>query len=205
MIDRMTKKVEALQPQIYGFDWNSPAAYAEWLSQAFYIARRSTSYLGLCMFHSEHLPEFQKRCAGHIQEELGHEKLIMNDIKNLGQSLRPELGPTQAVYQTQYFRIVADDATSFLGYVFFLELLAPIYGAPLVEKIQAKNALSFLKVHARADEDHIESAQQVLAMLNREQQEKVWTNFEMTAGSYSAMLTEIARIHSGQVRHSKAA
>ncbi|RYZ78285.1 MAG: hypothetical protein EOP06_29320 [Proteobacteria bacterium] len=105
MIDRMNKVIDELAPVLKSLDWSNPKVYAWWLSQAFCIARQSTSFLGLTMIHSKAYPAFLERCTDHISEETGHEKLIMNDLKALGIEMLPELPATSAIYQTQYYRI----------------------------------------------------------------------------------------------------
>lgn len=192
MIKKMESIIESLRPEMNAIPWDQDIYYANWLSQAYRIARRSTSFLGLCLFHSEKYPDFQKRCAGHIAEETGHERLIENDLKRLGLSLLPELPSTMAVYQPQYFRIVGENPLSFMGYVFFLELLAPAYGPHIMNCIPNKTAQSFLKVHTSADEDHIQSATEIYKTMSEEAREMAMANFLMTAESYSRMLKEIA-------------
>src|SRR5665213_343962 len=118
MMKKMIDYVEELRPSLEAIRWEDANVYANFLSQSYYIASRSTSFLGMCLFHSSKFPEFQARCTEHIAEETGHEKLIMNDLKNLDHKLHAELPSTMAFYQAQYFRIVAQDPLSFLGYVF---------------------------------------------------------------------------------------
>jgi len=190
MIKKMEELVQEIRPSFEAIKWEDPKEYANWLSQAYFIARRSTSFLGLCLFHSEKYPEFQARCADHIAEETGHEKLLLNDIKVLNQELHKEMPSTMAFYQPQYFRIVAENPLSFLGYVFFLELLGPTFGDYLMERAAKadKRSLSFLKVHTHADEHHLESAMQVVLALPEKYQADMWTNFYMSRDSYRHML-----------------
>lgn len=200
MIKQMEAIIESLRPQMEAVKWDDPFYYATWLSQAYYIANRSTSFLGLCLFHADKYPEFQKRCGQHIGEETGHEKLITNDLKQLGYPLLPELPSTMAVYQPQYFRIVAENPLSFVGYVFFLELLAPAYGPYVMNRVPNKKALSFLKVHTSADEDHIESATKILEIVPEEVRGKIMTNFQMSFESYRLMLAQIQKAQKEQKR-----
>ncbi len=192
MVEQMERIIESMRPQFQAIRWEDDEVYAQWLSQVYYIARRSTSFLGLCLFHSDKYPDFQKRCTAHIAEETGHEKLIENDMKHLGQKFQPEMATAMAVYQTQYFRIVSENPLSFMGYVFFLELLAPAFGSYIMNRVGNKKSLSFLKVHTSADEDHIQSAIEIQKTMTEEQQKMAMTNFLMTAESYSQMLKQIA-------------
>lgn len=192
IISEMHKTIEKIGPALKDLEWQNDLVYAGWLSQAYYIAKQSTSYLGLAMMHAAKYPAFHKRCTAHIAEETGHEKLIMNDLAQLGYSLFPELPMTSAVYQPQYYRIAVENPLSFIGYVLFLELLAPAYGPYVIDRVSNKKALSFLKVHTTADEDHVEEAAAQLAGLPEEVQRLALANFKMTAASYELMLINLA-------------
>lgn len=189
-IEIMEREIAKLKPLMESINWSNNNTYANWLSQAYYIAKRSTAYLGLCLFHSNKYPEFQKRCTQHIAEETGHEKLLTNDLKRIGYILLPELSETSAIYQPQYFRIL-ENPLSFLGYVFLLELLAPAYGPYVMSQVPS-DAQSFLKVHASADEDHIGEAKIMFESLNEETRKDVLDNFLMGLVSYKSMLEKIA-------------
>jgi hypothetical protein len=195
MINRMSKVISDMEERFRAIRWEDDAQYAAWISQAYYIAKKSTSFLGLTMIHSANHPEYLKRCTAHIGEETGHEKLIVNDLKNLGRPLMPELPSTSAVYQTQYYRIVSEHPMSFVGYVLFLELLAPAYGPYIMDRVSNKRALSFMKVHSSADEDHVVEALKILEIIPKEVKEMVMTNFLMTAESYSTMLENLSQYH----------
>ncbi|RYZ78286.1 MAG: hypothetical protein EOP06_29325 [Proteobacteria bacterium] len=69
--------------------------------------------------------------------------------------------------------------------------MAPAFGPWVMEQVPNKKALSFLKVHAAADEDHIEKASIILETLTPEQRDLAYSNFEMTASSYRQMLLAI--------------
>lgn len=186
------REIESTRQYIDSIAWEKADQYAAWLSQQYYIVKRSTPYLGLCLFHSDKYPAFQKRCIQHINEEKGHEVLIENDLKALGWPLLAELPETASIYQTQHFRIVAQNPMSFLGYVFFLELLAPVYGPEVIEKVNNPKASNFLKVHAINDDDHLEEAAKIYETMTDELRHLVAANFLATKSSYQSMLKAIA-------------
>ena len=187
----MEKVISGCESLIHKINWKDTSTYGVWLSQQRYIVQRSVPYLGLCVFRAEEAPEFQSRCREHMGEESGHEKLLDQDLKTLGLARQSELAETKLVYQPQFYQISMQGPLSFLGYVFFLEMLAPAFG-PTVIQSRKGLAVDFLKVHAHDDEDHLISAQQILGSLNVRVQEKVLQNFEMTAASYKFMLETIA-------------
>lgn len=191
MIHLMEEKVKGLYPYINSLNWTDENVYADWLSQAYYMVRKSVPYLGLCIYYSADIPEFMNRCKEHIAEESNHEKLILNDLKVLGRDLAPELSSTTNIYQTQFYKITHISPISFLGYVFLLELLAPMFGPHVISQVANKKALSFLKVHTNADEDHVESAKQVFNSLDRATQNLIYENFNSSLAAYKAMLVEL--------------
>ncbi|OFZ29709.1 MAG: hypothetical protein A2622_10835 [Bdellovibrionales bacterium RIFCSPHIGHO2_01_FULL_40_29] len=191
MIQTMDKAIKELHPLIRQMEWENPSVYATWLSQIHHIVKTSVPYLGLTVYHSVNYPDFQKRCYEHIREELNHEKLIEADLKNLGIPMSRELPSTMLIYQPQHYQITMKNPLNFLGYIFFLELLAPAYCPEIMERVPNKKAISFLKLHGNEDEGHIKSAQQVLATLPTEIQQMVLSNFHMTQIAYREMLQEI--------------
>jgi hypothetical protein len=192
----MEAEINSMTTLMEKINWHKPEVYAAWLSQAYFIANRSTPLLGLCMFHSDKSPDFQKRCFQHMKEEMGHEKLILNDLKNMNKSLQPELASTMGIYQTQYFRITCESPLSFLGYIFLLELLAPVFGPSIINKAaeSAPNSLSFLKVHATADEHHIDEAREMLEKTPIEFHQQIFSNFMMSKNAYCNFMTDLANL-----------
>ena len=200
MIKTMNDTIESLRPLFNRVNWSDDRIYGLWLSQAYYIAKRSTSFLGLTMIHSHPYPEFLARCTDHISEETGHEKLILNDLKNLDLPLSAELPSTSAIYQTQYYRVVAENALSFVGYIFLLELLAPAFGPLIMDRCSNKKAITFLRVHASADEDHIGEATKILETMDNRTREMALSNFQMTAASYRQLLETLVSQQSSQLK-----
>ena len=194
----MEKQVESLKSVIESVHWQDNAVYAEWLSQQRYIVERSVPYLGLCMFHAHDFPDFQKRCRNHIGEEADHEVLLDKDLQKIGKSMTPELPETMLVHRTQYFQVSTQGALSFLGYIFFLEMLAPAFG-PYVIKQRKGEATGFLNVHANEDEDHLSSAAQIFEKVDQKTREAILQNFKMSAASYTAMLEKIALMSKSKV------
>lgn len=195
MLKEMKNAVESVKPSFDAIKWEDPIVYANWLSQSYYIASKSTAFLGLCLIHSEKYPEYQKRCTEHLREETGHEKLVLNDLKRLGSELWLELPETMAFYQPQYYQIVRQYPLAFMGYVFFLELLAPEVCPNIIERVTNKKALSFVKVHGVSDVDHIEKAVKILETMPDDLRELAMANFSMSYVSYKSMLKKVAELN----------
>lgn len=191
MIDKMKAGIDSLRPHIEAIDWSDQKTFALFSSQQYYMVKNSVPFLGLCVSKADQYPEFKERCIDHISEEKGHEKLIENDLKQLGIPLQPELHTTSAVYQTQYYQIMTKGPLAFLGYVFLLEMLAPAYAPYIMERVTNKKAMSFLKVHLAEDDGHLESAFKILEKLNENDRKAILDNFLMSLDAYEGMIKDV--------------
>ena len=63
-------------------NFSNKTKYNAWLSQAFHIVKHSTPLLALCCSRAGQNRDFHNRCIDHLAEEKGHDKLILNDLKN---------------------------------------------------------------------------------------------------------------------------
>lgn len=178
--------------QLYkNFPWQDQEAYAWWLSQIYYIVRHSTPLLALSCGRALHNPTYHSRCIEHLSEERGHDRMLLNDLKFLGETLRPELPATHAVYATQYYKIEHVNTVAFLGYILFLEALAIYFGKEALGKVDSKSS-TFLKLHAEEDVDHLEKAYKLIAGLPHEDQIEIEKNLFQTARAYRSMLEDIS-------------
>lgn len=195
MKNLMLEKIENLQTLLCNLPFENKEFYSNYLAQTYYFVDHSVRLLGLAMARSENLA-FRKRCIEHIAEEKGHEVLCINDLKFLG--LKPsdfkEHTLTKAFYQTQYYKIDRKPI-SILGYILALEILA----AKVLPQISSRvklvypNSMSFIKVHAEEDQDHIESAFAVLEMLTDEELKIVMENFETSLDIFVMMINSISQ------------
>lgn len=179
------------------FNWTDRTAYALWLAQSFHFVKHSTRLLALASAHAPISQEsLHRRMTDHLKEELGHEKLAVNDLRAMEISIDalPELFETRAFYQSQYYWIQQTTSSSFLGYILFLEGLAATQGPDLLtacENAFGEKATKFLKVHAEEDQGHVEKAFASLAKLPESDLMLISDNMQESARLYRHMLGEI--------------
>lgn len=173
--------------------WEDKDFYAAFLAQASYYIRHSTRLLALT---SALMPlEDQTRhnlFLKHCAEEKGHEILPINDIKSIGRSFAdyPEFVATKAFYQTQYYAIEHVSPYAFFGYTLFLETLACDYGpqvAAMIEKHHGRKAMTFLKVHADADIEHVRDGMNMIENLPPQHHAAIAEHVRMCAGLYDQL------------------
>jgi hypothetical protein len=191
-------KLKAASAVVQTYDFSNKRAYANWLAQTYYFVRHSTPMLALSAGHSVNNREYHNRCITHLSEEKGHDKMILNDLKQLGYSINefPELVSTQALYQSQYYWIQHKGPTSFLGYIAFLEGLSIFCGPTVLKKSTGLAGKTFLKLHAEEDVDHLDKAYAIVASLPEAEQMLAIQNFELSAHLYLGMISELAALES---------
>lgn len=176
------------------FPWEDKKFYACWLAQTSYFVTYSTRILARTAsrftLSQDH---FHKRFLLHLREESGHEKLALNDLKDLNENIEmyPELPETSALYQSQYFWIEQEDPISVFGYIFALEGLAVQCGDVVttrVLRVFGPKTGSFLKVHAGEDPDHLKDAFAATLGLQEEKMSLIEKNFILSCRLYLGML-----------------
>lgn len=179
------------------FPWENKYAYMNWLAQSYYFVSHSTRLLALSAATSEPGDNtLHKRMLQHIVEEIGHEMIAANDIKQLGDNVTnfAELVETKAFYQSQYYYIQNKSAASFIGYVLFLEGLASTKGFDIYKRITAQfgeKACHFVRVHAEEDQGHIQSAFKLVEALPASTYNDIIMNMNQSTYIYQKMMEEI--------------
>lgn len=208
-MSQLLKKFESVMAEsktaFHNFPWEDAYAYAMWLQQTFYFVENSTRLVALtgARFPTSR-NDFHRRFMEHCAEEMGHEKLLIHDIKalKLGPIDLPVLPQTQVFYQTQYYWIDRVDPIAFYGYLLYLEGLAAHHASHAIERVKAKHgpsALTFLKLHAEEDEGHIEKAFETI-MGKTSAQEEGWIiqNMETCCFLYTGFMADIAARYSSK-------
>jgi thiaminase len=174
-------------------DFRQKEIYASWLAQSYYYVTHSTRLLAMAgsRFPLEH--PIGQRMFEHVGEERGHEILAVRDVEALGFSLTdfPRQRMTEIFFQNQYYRIMFERASDFLGYVYLLEGIGVDIGDWLHEIVRVAHgpqASVFVKVHAHADKDHIVKAWNSILSLGPDEQQGVIDSFYQSCAMYSLML-----------------
>ncbi|MFN9066544.1 MAG: hypothetical protein ACK5V3_04900, partial [Bdellovibrionales bacterium] len=90
-------KVHEIGPLLEAYNWEDRNFYSAWLSQTYHFVKWTTRFLSLAaasakLDEENHLHRYYIK---HLPEELGHEILILNDLKTLKKNLSPILKSTE--------------------------------------------------------------------------------------------------------------
>jgi thiaminase len=176
------------------YPFEEPRAYAQFLAQTRHYVVHSTRLLAAAAARIEEEREaLHMRFLQHAAEERSHHRLAEHDLRKLGRQIDqfPELPPTQALYQSQYYRVEHQAPTALFGYIFMLEGLSVAHGAWIHERVtqaHGKEAATFVKLHANEDEDHLEKAFDVVNQLGEKELSLIRENYLFTCSIYRLFL-----------------
>src|SRR6187549_486414 len=108
---------------IRGYPFEEPRAYAQFLAQTRHYVVHSTRLLAAAAARMDDEQEaLHVRFLQHAAEERSHHRLAEHDLRKLGGQIEqfPELPATQALYQSQYYRVEHQAPTALFGYIFML-------------------------------------------------------------------------------------
>ncbi|HEX8701430.1 MAG TPA: iron-containing redox enzyme family protein [Myxococcaceae bacterium] len=154
--------------------------YADWLIQTYHYVRWTTPLLQQAGRRMKRLgwhPALAELLLQKAQEEQGHERWLLADLKNLGWS-REEVEQTPpcpavlAYVAWNRFTAEAGTPTAFLGTAYVLEYLSVYRASGAVERLiqhgtipLIHKAVTFLRGHAGADISHVAALNTVLLQL----------------------------------------
>lgn len=159
-------------------------SYLAFLGQAFHHVRHTTPLL---MSLGGRLPErlawLRRPVAEYIEEEIGHEEWILNDIAAAGgdaeavRQSRPDL-PAEVMVAYAYDLINRGNPAGFFGMVFVLEGTSVALALTAADQIQQALALpdtafSYLRSHGTLDQEHTQHLAQLLDKMTPEDQADV--------------------------------
>lgn len=202
--------IRLIEEALVDFPWEETNCYATYLSQSYYFVCHS---IPLLCSSAARFPESElasrNRFIKHMSEEHNHQLLALRDLKALGHDISDysELPATKMLYESMYYKVEHQSPYALLGYILLLEIAASEIGPKIVSILKEyypENSLSFLKVHAEEDEDHVEKAFKLIDSLPNEIQSLVIDCFEQSAVAYSHLLQTI-KTNFMQVKKQKAA
>ncbi|MDQ5881221.1 MAG: hypothetical protein QG616_1051 [Pseudomonadota bacterium] len=162
----------------------SNESYRAFLSQAFHHVRHTTPLL---MLLGGRLPErlgwLRKAVAEYIEEEIGHEEWILNDIAAAGgdaEAVRasvPEL-PAEVMVAYAYDLVNRGNPAGFFGMVFVLEGTSVALALTAADRIQQalglpNKAFSYLRSHGTLDQEHTKHLANLVNAMTPEDQAEV--------------------------------
>lgn len=160
------------------------ASYLAFLGQAFHHVRHTTPLL---MLLGGRLPErlawLRRAVAEYIEEEIGHEEWILNDIAVAGgdaEAVRasgPEL-PAELMVAYAYDVVNRGNPAGFFGMVFVLEGTSVALALMVADRIQQAldlpdAAFSYLRSHGTLDQEHTRHLANLLEKMTPEDQAEV--------------------------------
>jgi len=162
----------------------SGASYLAFLGQAYHHVRHTTPLL---MTLGGRLPDrlawLRRAVADYIDEEIGHEEWILNDIAAAGgdadvvRNSQPEL-PAEVMVAYAYDLLNRGNPAAFFGMVFVLEGTSVALALQAADRIQEALALpneafSYLRSHGTLDQEHTRHLADLLARMAPDDQADV--------------------------------
>ncbi len=159
-------------------------SYLAFLGQAYHHVRHTTPLL---MTLGGRLPErlawLRRPVADYIDEEIGHEEWILNDIAAAGGDVdavrhsRPEL-PAELMVAYAYDLINRGNPAAFFGMVFVLEGTSVALALLAADRIQQAlklpdTAFSYLRSHGTLDQEHTRHLADLLEKMTPDDQAEV--------------------------------
>jgi heme oxygenase len=159
-------------------------SYLAFLGQAYHHVRHTTPLL---MLLGGRLPErlnwLRKAVAEYIEEEIGHEEWILNDIAAAGgdaeavRASRPEL-PAELMVAYAYDLVNRGNPAGFFGMVYVLEGTSVALALTAADKIQQalglpNKAFSYLRSHGTLDQEHTKHLANLVDAMTPEDQAEV--------------------------------
>lgn len=162
----------------------SRASYLAFLGQAYHHVRHTTPLL---MSLGGRLPErlawLRRPVAEYIDEEIGHEEWILDDIAAAGgdadavRRSRPDL-PAEVMVAYAYDLVNRGNPAGFFGMVFVLEGTSVAMALNAADRIQRAlqlpdTAFSYLRSHGTLDREHTRHLAELLEKMTPEDQADV--------------------------------
>ncbi|HEX5802582.1 MAG TPA: iron-containing redox enzyme family protein [Azospira sp.] len=159
-------------------------SYLAFLGQAYHHVRHTTPLL---MLLGGRLPDrlgwLRKAVAEYIEEEIGHEEWILNDIAAAGgdadavRASRPEL-PAELMVAYAYDLVNRGNPAGFFGMVYVLEGTSVALALTAAERIQQalglpNQAFSYLRSHGTLDQQHTRHLANLVNAMTPEDQAEV--------------------------------
>lgn len=195
IVKRLEQETQNTFENLIEIPWANRSVYADWLSQTYHFVRHSTRLLALAAaVASLEQQNWHDKMARHIREELGHERIALRDLKNLGEIVRPELPQTRQFYEFPKKAIFRHGPVGLVGYMHFLETLAVQSGPHLTRVISScfgSNCCQFLQVHATEDIGHVKATEASLVELTTAELDLVDSLIQTASRQYGKVLEAI--------------
>jgi pyrroloquinoline quinone (PQQ) biosynthesis protein C len=151
--------------------------YIAFLTQAYHHVRHTVPLLMACGLRLPRRLEWLRNAvARYIQEEIGHDAWILNDVAAAGgdvavvRDARPSL-ETEVLVSYAYDTVMRESSVGFFGMVYVLEGTSAALATRVADSLHAHldlpdGALSYLKSHGSADVRHLDDLRGLLNRLD---------------------------------------
>ncbi len=190
------KHIEGIDRIFADFPIESKEHFIQWMGQHYKLVEHSTRILAL---YCGLTPTEEKANFSHLKEEMGHEKILLNDGKKFGQDLRefPKGPAASALISAVYGDMMKKSKESCLGYVLLLEGLSLTSVPKLAKRVSdtyGKDKGTFLTVHIEADETHFPEGIAKVEKLAPKLQKEIIETLKYSAFLYESLIIQAKRM-----------
>ncbi|WP_237583187.1 TenA family transcriptional regulator [Photobacterium halotolerans] len=189
------------------------ATYLAFLTQAYHHVKHTVPLLMACGSKLPEDDEWLRQALGHyIEEEMGHQAWILNDIAACGGNPDPVrhnqgqgrvCAAIELMVSYLYHQIDRRNPMGLFGMVWVLEGTSVSLGGQIAQQIQQflglpDNAMTYLKSHSELDQSHIQTFESLMNRIDDPaDQRAIIESANMVYGLYGQMLASlpIPRLH----------
>jgi hypothetical protein len=191
---------ERLSAEVLALDWTDGELYQSWMTQHFYIVRRTMRYINLAAGLSPVEDDATYNYwMHHLKEELNHHRVLEKDAEKFGLRLaEAEPLPVTKVLASSVYHGMIDSSGVFLfGYGALLEGMACLAAAKVADQVESKfgkGAARFLRLHADVDDGddgHYIGMKKHMDSFSPDQQARIKEAIEVTFSLYREILRTI--------------
>ncbi len=158
--------------------------YLAFLKEAYHHVKHTVPLLTACKNQTSiDYPWLKEAMAEYIEDEMGHEEWILNDIKVAGGKF-DEVRHSEPIIFTElmvaaaYYQIYQKNPIGFLGMVFVLEgtsiAIATNAASAMQKSLQLPNeAFTYLNSHGSLDLTHVEFFKTLVNQFTKEEDQKI--------------------------------
>lgn len=158
--------------------------YLAFLKEAYHHVKHTVPLLTACKNQTSiDYPWLKEAMAEYIEDEMGHEEWILNDIKAAGVKF-DEVRHSEPIIFTElmvadaYYQIYQKNPIGFLGMVFVLEgtsiAIATNAATAMQKSLQLPNeAFTYLNSHGSLDLTHVEFFKTLVNQFTKEEDQKI--------------------------------
>jgi pyrroloquinoline quinone (PQQ) biosynthesis protein C len=158
--------------------------YLAFLKEAYHHVKHTVSLLTACKNQTSYdYPWLKEALTHYIEDEMGHEEWILNDIKSAGgksedvRHSEPSIF-TELMVADAYYQIYQKNPIGFLGMVFVLEGTSIAIATNAAEEMQkslqlSNEAFTYLTSHGSLDLTHVEFFKSLVNQFTKGEDKKI--------------------------------